>query len=676
MTVKVKMPGKKTGGIQRAHRVAVVAFAGVLCLLLAAFASQGPIVASVNAAIQCQYVVRPLTKSVASQGGTGSLTIFAASTCAWTATSNAPWIDVIGSTPGGVLGQGRLDYFVFPNTDASQRTGTVTVAGLTFTVTQAGGSPSACIVSPITTGQIINGTLAPGDCESPLRIKDGTRPLADRYSFDGVAGQPIVIALNSADVDTYLYLLDANGSIIAQNDDAAAGASSRVPGTGAFLILPSTGKFTIEVTSFGGGAQGNYALNLGVPGGNCTFALSAAGQAFQPAGGGNTVNVNTQPGCAWTATSNAAWLGIGPSGAGTGSGPVSYTVIANSGLARTGTLTVAGLTFTVTQSGTNGTACPGVNSVTPSSGAPGSLRTITGSNLTGVSSVSFATNKPAQFAVVSDGQITTTTPSGATNGPLIISKPTCSDIQTGSVTVEGLVTGVSAASYTTGQLANESIVALFGIALAPDIAVAGTVPLPTSLLGTSVKVKDSAGVERLAPLFFVSAGQINMQVTPGTATGLATLTVTNNLGAISSGSIMVTRTAPGVFAANANGQGVAAAQIYRVKGDGTQGFEEIVQFDPAQAKFVPIPIDLGPATDLVFLVLYGTGLRNRSSLPAVTASIGGAPASVAYAGLAPGFVGLDQVNVLLSRALIGRGAVTVTLIVDGDPANSVTVNIK
>jgi hypothetical protein len=121
-----------------------------------------------------------------------------------------------------------------------------------------------------------------------VRIKDGTRPLADRYSFDGVAGQPIVIAINSADVDTYVYLLDANGSIIAQNDDAAAGASSRVPGTGAFLILPSTGKFTIEVTSFAGGAQGNYALNLGVPGGNCTFALSQPGQAFQAAGGGST----------------------------------------------------------------------------------------------------------------------------------------------------------------------------------------------------------------------------------------------------------------------------------------------------------------------------------------------------------------------------------------------------
>jgi uncharacterized protein (TIGR03437 family) len=675
MTLKMAVGSTERMSFHRARRIAVIAFVGVLCFLLAAVAPQSPTDASVSAAVQCQYVVRPLTKSVAPQGGTGSLTIFAASNCSWAATSNAPWIDVVASNPGGVLGPGRLDYFVFPNTDANQRTGTLTVAGQTFTVTQAGGSPSACTASPITTGQLINGTLAPGDCESQLRIKDGTRPLADRYSFDGVAGQPIIISLNSADIDTYIYLLDGNGSIIAQNDDAA-GASSRVPGNGAFLILPSTGKFTIEVTSFAGGAQGNYALNLGVPAGNCTFALSLSGQAYQTAGGANTVNVNTQPGCAWTASSNAAWIGIAAIGNGSGSGPVSYTVATNSGLARTGTLTVAGLTFTVTQSGTNGTACPSVSNVTPPSGAPGSLRTITGSNLTGVSSVRFATNVPAQFAVVGDSQIATTTPSGATNGPLTISKPTCSDIQTGSVTVEGLVTGVSAASYTGVQLAGESIVALFGVALAPDVAVAATVPLPTSLLGTSVKVKDSAGVERLAPLFFVSGGQINLQVPPGTATGLATLTVTNNLGTISSGSINVTRTGPGIFAANANGQGLAAAQIYRVRGDGTQGFEEITQYDPAQAKFVPIPIDLGPPTDQVFLILYGTGIRNRSALPAVAVNIDGAAASVGYAGPTPGFVGLDQLNVPLSRALIGRGVVTVTLVVDGNPANPLSVTIK
>jgi uncharacterized protein (TIGR03437 family) len=51
------------------------------------------------------------------------------------------------------------------------------------------------------------------------------------------------------------------------------------------------------------------------------------------------------------------------------------------------------------------------------------------------------------------------------------------------------------------------------------------VPLPTTLGGVQVKVKDAAGVERNAPLFFVSAGQINFLVPQGTGNGTANLTV-------------------------------------------------------------------------------------------------------------------------------------------------------
>jgi uncharacterized protein (TIGR03437 family) len=54
--------------------------------------------------------------------------------------------------------------------------------------------------------------------------------------------------------------------------------------------------------------------------------------------------------------------------------------------------------------------------------------------------------------------------------------------------------------------------------------------VPTNLQGTSVKVTDKAGTERLAPLFFVSPNQINLQIPPGTAPGAATLTVTRSQG--------------------------------------------------------------------------------------------------------------------------------------------------
>jgi len=85
---------------------------------------------------------------------------------------------------------------------------------------------------------------------------------------------------------------------------------------------------------------------------------------------------------------------------------------------------------------------------------------------------------------------------------------------------------------------------------------------------------------------------------------------------------------------------------------------------------------LGPETDQVFLVPFGTGFRFRSSLSAVTVKIGGADVEVLYAGEAPGFIGLDQLNVRLSRSLIGRGEVDVALTVDGRTANVVRVNVK
>src|SRR5262249_53938553 len=127
---------------------------------------------------------------------------------------------------------------------------------------------------------------------------------------------------------------------------------------------------------------------------------------------------------------------------------------------------------------------------------------------------------------------------------------------------------------------------------------------------------------------------------------------------------------------NANGQGVAAAVVLRVRANGEQMYEPVAQFDQTASKFVTKPIDLGPDTDQVFLVAYGTGWRFRSSLAASSATIGGAGAELLYVGPAVGLVALDQCNIRLSRNLIGRGEVEVKLIVDGRMSNAVLINIK
>lgn len=238
------------------------------------------------------------------------------------------------------------------------------------------------------------------------------------------------------------------------------------------------------------------------------------------------------------------------------------------------------------------------------------------------------------------------------------------------------VASVSAASFAGTELAPESITAAFGDKLATQSQIAVGLPLPTQLAGTTVKVKDSGGMERNAPLFFVAPNQINYLIPSGSAIGTATVMVTSGDGTVSTGSINIAAVSPGLFTANASGQGLAAAVVLRVKENGAQSFEPIAQFDPVQNRIVPIPIDLGPATDQLFLILYGTGIRFRSSLSATSATIGGAAAEVSYAGIVDGYAGLDQVNLRLPRSLAGQGLVNVVLTVNGKTANTVTIQIK
>ena len=81
----------------------------------------------------------------------------------------------------------------------------------------------------------------------------------------------------------------------------------------------------------------------------CTYAISPTGASYVAAGGTGTVTVTAGTGCAWTAVSNNAWITVTSGATGTSSGTVGYTVAANAGVARTGTITIASQTFTVSQ---------------------------------------------------------------------------------------------------------------------------------------------------------------------------------------------------------------------------------------------------------------------------------------------------------------------------------------
>ena len=212
-------------------------------------------------------------------------------------------------------------------------------------------------------------------------------------------------------------------------------------------------------------------------------------------------------------------------------------------------------------------------------------------------------------------------------------------------------------------------VTLFGANLADRLVVA-TGGLPTSLGGVTVAIRDSQGVWRPARIQVVAPGQINFLMPSGTASGDALVQVTN--GGAAAAQVRIEAVAPGLFSANADGQGPAAATFLRVADDGerTEGFTFTTDAAPRRNA----PVDLNPGEDQVFLSFFGTGFRFQS---AVSATVGGISVPVLGAVPQGQFEGLDQVVIgPLPAGLAGLGEVDVVLTFDEVEANTVTVDIR
>lgn len=218
---------------------------------------------------------------------------------------------------------------------------------------------------------------------------------------------------------------------------------------------------------------------------------------------------------------------------------------------------------------------------------------------------------------------------------------------------------VSAASLT-APVAAASLAMLVGSRLATSTAVADPQSPTTTLGGISLRMHDSAGQTGMAALLYVSPGQINFQVPPETATGNVKVEVVNTSSSLPHVTLEVHSVAPGLFAFP---DGKAAAYGVRIEPEGRQ-----ILLPPGT-----IALDERP----VYLVAYATGVRNRSAVDNVQATIGGINVPITYAGPAgDGVPGLDQVNVRLTTALKGNTDGRLVLTVDGVLANPVWVDIR
>src|SRR5262249_40220232 len=146
-------------------------------------------------------------------------------------------------------------------------------------------------------------------------------------------------------------------------------------------------------------------------------------------------------------------------------------------------------------------------------------------------------------------------------------------------------------------------------------------------------------------------------------------------GAITS-AVTIAGTAPGIYAANADGRGVAVGQFVATHADGSQSFANTAVYDSTAAKWIPKAIDLQSESEQFALLLYRTGIQHRPQPESVKATVGGQEVAVLFSGPQPSFPGLDQVNLQIPRNLTGRGTVPVSLTVDGKAANEVIVAIR
>lgn len=248
---------------------------------------------------------------------------------------------------------------------------------------------------------------------------------------------------------------------------------------------------------------------------------------------------------------------------------------------------------------------------------------------------------------------TSANPGGAVRAQLgaMASQPT--------ISANGVVNGTFAAGV--NQAAPGSIVTIFGTNLAPGAAggVVSNGSLTTSLAGTSVRF---AGVP--APLLYVSPNQINAQV-PFTLNVANASVVVATPGGTATGTdptrrLTVSAAAPAIFAAvrNSNFSQITAASPVKA-GDAIAVFANgLGAGNPAVATG-----QLPPASPLSTTV----------AMP--TATIGGIPAVVAASLLAPGLVGVNQVN-LIVPAGTPSGMQAVQLSVGGVLSNIVMINVQ
>jgi uncharacterized protein (TIGR03437 family) len=668
-----------------------------ICVSFIALAAVILISALPLAAQQCTFSITPTSRTFPATGGDGQISMTASGgSCPRTVTSNAAWITITFGQSG--TGDGSAGYNVQSNPTAVQRTGTINAAGQTFTVTQAATcsyvlTPSQ-IVMPVNGGTGTFSITTASSCTWTVASTVDWVLVTAGGSGTGSGTVTFAVAANSRQEPRTAAITLGNTSFLVSQPAAGCTVSidpesATVPsdgGQGAIqvnapsscpwaatknadwvtLIAPvsGTGEGVVRYT-----ASANTSIQTRRTGiiiadktfqlvqtpANCNVGVSMTSMSIAATGG--TGNVQITANCPWQASANVPWIQFTSSAAGASNALLNFSAQANTGgSSRTGNIAVNGHTIVVTQ---------------PSQACTLSVTPLTFMMLPhGGAAIANVTGSPScdWMASSAEGWIEATWTRANGSGRVTANvKPNASGAErTGTIVVSGSAITVrqlaitlnsnsivNAATFLPGAVAPGEVITVFGSRFGPPALVQFSAdnPFPRTLGDTRVLFD---GVS--APMIYTTEGQASAIVPYAVAGKSVSQVQVEYLGALSNSvPFPVAAASPGIFTLAASGTGPGAilnqdfslntAQTPAARGSVIQIFATGEgQTNPAgsdgKLAVEPLPAPLQP----------------------VIVTIGGRPATVAYAGAAPGLVaGVIQVNAFVPEDVTPGPAVPIMI---------------
>src|SRR4051812_15790510 len=292
----------------RARSLSAHAVAALFCALAAGACSSSSSETTMTSptGVKCSVQAQVERSVFAAAGGAGTVTVSANRECEWSVHSDASWVTI--STAATGQRPGAIWFTVGANAAASRRSAGITVNDRRVEISQD-AQPCTFTVS------------------------------SNRESMDG-AGGTVAISVR-ASAASCGWTASANVSWIA--------IVSGGEGTG-------NGTVTLRVDPVSGPPRSGTVVIAGETvqideGTGCSFAISSDSVAVDASGGERQVAVSAPAGCGWTSASRTDWIGISAGSSGSGPGTVVLRMAATTGPARSGTVSVAGRTVSVTQLG-------------------------------------------------------------------------------------------------------------------------------------------------------------------------------------------------------------------------------------------------------------------------------------------------------------------------------------